>query len=116
VTQSIDVHVEGGAEAIAQRFVAAWHRAERGEPVDEHHLPFESWEGLAWVLDGPRLELLRHLHRHPTVDVGALARVLGRDPMQVAADAEALTEAGLIDRSKAGLRADYSEIRARIAV
>jgi hypothetical protein len=77
MTQSIDVHVEDGAEATSQRSVAAWHRAERGEPVDEHHLSF---------------------------------------PMQVAADVEALTESGLIDRSKAGLRVDYSEIRARIAV
>lgn len=116
MTQSIDVHVEGGAEAMAQRFVAAWHRAERGEFVDEHHLSFESWEGLVRMLDGPRLELLRHLHRYPTADVEALARALGWDPGQVAADAAALTEAGLIDRSRAGLRADYSEIRARIAV
>ena len=77
MTQSIDVHVEGGAEAMAQRFVAPWDRAERGEPVDEHHLSF---------------------------------------PMQVAADVEAPTESGLIDRSKAELRVDYSEIRARISV
>jgi hypothetical protein len=34
----------------------------------------------------------------------------------VHADVEALTAAGLIDRTPAGLRADYREIRARIAV
>jgi predicted transcriptional regulator len=65
MTQSLDVHVDESAEAMARRFIDAWHRAERGQAVDEHHLSFESWEGLARVLTGKRLELLRHLHRTP---------------------------------------------------
>jgi hypothetical protein len=47
MTKSLDIHVDKSAEAMARRFIDAWHRAERGEPVDEHHLSFESWEGLA---------------------------------------------------------------------
>ena len=115
MTQSLQVHIES-AEAMARRFVDAWHRAERGEEVDEHHLSFESWEGLARVLTGKRLELLRQLRRQPVPSIAELARVLGRDYKRVHADVEALAAAGLIDRTPDGLRADYDEIRTTIAV
>jgi predicted transcriptional regulator len=116
MTRTMEVHVDQSVEAMAQRFLSAWHRAERGEPVDEHHLSFESWEGLAKVLTGKRLELLRHLRRRPVASIAELARVLGRDYKRVHADVEALAAAGLIDRTPAGLRADYGEIRTTIAV
>jgi predicted transcriptional regulator len=48
--------------------------------------------------------------------IAGLARALGRDYKRVHADVEALSAAGLIDRTQAGLRADYDEIRTRIAV
>ena len=101
---------------MVRRFVDAWRRAERGEAVDERHLSFESWEGLARVLSGKRLELLRHLHRHPARSIAELARALGRDYKRVHADVEALAAAGLIDRTPGGLRADYGEIRTTIVV
>jgi predicted transcriptional regulator len=116
MSRRLDLHVDESAEAMAQRFVDAWHRAERGEAVDEHHLSFESWEGLAGVMTPKRLELLRHLRRHPVASIAELARALGRDYKRVHADVEALASAGLIDRTSAGLRADYGEIRATIAV
>ena len=116
MTKSLDLHIDESTEAMAQRFVDAWHRAERGEAVDEHHLSFESWEGLAGVMTPRRLELLRHLRRHSVASIAELARALGRDYKRVHADVEALAAAGLIDRTPAGLRADYGEIRARIAV
>ena len=116
MTQSLNVHVDDSSEAMARRFVDAWHRAERGEAVDEHHLSFESWEGLVRVLTPRRLELLRHLRRHAALTIAELARALGRDYKRVHADVEALAGAGLIDRTPAGLRAEYGEIRARIAV
>ena len=115
-TQRLDIHVDESAEAMARRFIDAWHRAERGEAVDEHHLSFESWAGLASVLTPRRLELLRHLRRHPAVSIAELARALGRDYKRVHVDVEALAAAGLIDRTPAGLRADYGEIHTRIAV
>jgi predicted transcriptional regulator len=68
------------------------------------------------VLTPRRLELLRHLHRRPVPSIAALARALGRDYKRVHADVEALAAAGLIDRAPTGLRADYGEIRASIAV
>jgi predicted transcriptional regulator len=116
MTRSLEVHVDENAEAMARRFIDAWHRAERGETVDERHLSFESWEGLARVLTGKRLELLRHLHRHAARSIAELARALGRDYKRVHADVEALAAAGLIDRTPGGLRADYGEIRTSITV
>jgi predicted transcriptional regulator len=114
--KSLEIHVDQSAEGMARRFIDAWHRAERGAAVDERHLSFESWEGLARVLTPRRLELLRHLHRHPVPSVAELARALKRDYKRVHTDVEALAAAGLIDRTPAGLRADYGEIRAEIAV
>ena len=116
MTKSLDIHVDKSAEAMARRFIDAWHRAERGEAVEGRHLSFESWEGLARVLTPRRLELLRHLHRHPVPSIAELARALKRDYKRVHTDVEALAAAGLIDCTPAGLRADYGEIRAKIAV
>ena len=55
----------GGAmdEDASQRFVDAWHRAERGETFHERHLAFESWDTLARVLTGKRMELLHYVRR-----------------------------------------------------
>lgn len=116
MNHGVEVHVEENAEAMARRFVDAWHRAERGEKVNEHHLSFESWETLAAVLTGERLRLLRHLRRHRAANVAELARALRRDDERVGEDVEALATAGLINRTTAGLRADYDELRATIAV
>lgn len=116
MNRSLEIHVDESAEAMAQRFINAWHRAERGETVDERHLSFESWDSLTRVLTGKRLELLRHLHRYGARSIAELARALGRDYKRVHADVEALAAAGLIDRTPAGLHADYAEIQAKIAV
>jgi predicted transcriptional regulator len=114
--RDIEIHVEETAEAMAARFIDAWHRAERGEDVRERHLSFESWDGLTRVLTGKRLELLRYLHRHPVPTIAALARALNRDYKRVHEDVEALVAAGLLTRDDTGLRAGYDEIWARIAV
>jgi predicted transcriptional regulator len=58
-----------------------------------------------------RLELLRQVHRAPPRSILALSRALGRDDKRVHEDVKALTAAGLLDRNKAGLRADYDAIR-----
>jgi predicted transcriptional regulator len=63
-----------------------------------------------------RFELVRHLNRHPEASIAALARSLKRDYKRVHEDIEALAAAGLVERSERGLWADYSEIRAQIAV
>ena len=56
----------GGAmeEEASRRFIDAWHRAELGESFHERLLAFESWEALARVLTGKRMELLRSVRRN----------------------------------------------------
>ena len=108
----------GGAfeEAAAERFIDAWHRAERGENFGERHLAFENWDALSRVLTGKRMELLRYVRRHPVASVRSLAKALGRDYSNVHADVQALTAAGLLDATQDGLRADYDAIETKIAI
>lgn len=100
----------------ARRFVDAWHRAARGKTFHERHLAFESWDALARVLTGKRMELLRYVRRHKVTSVRALAKALQRDYSNVHADVQALTAAGLIDTTDGGLRADYDAIETKIAI
>jgi predicted transcriptional regulator len=108
----------GGAfeEQASQRFIDAWHRAERGETFLERHLAFESWEALARVLTGKRMELLRYVRRHNVTSIRALAKALDRDYSNVHADVKALAGAGLLDATSRGVRADYDAIETRIAI
>jgi predicted transcriptional regulator len=103
-------------DEAARRFVDAWHRAERGESLRERHLAFESWDALARVLTGKRMELLRYVRRHTVSSVRALAKALGRDYSNVHADVQALTAAGLLDDTDGGVRADYDAIETTIAI
>jgi predicted transcriptional regulator len=113
----VTVTVGGEFEKNAsRRFVDAWHRAERGEKFQERHLAFESWDTLARVMTGKRMELLRYVRRHKVASVRALAKALGRDYSNVHADVQALTEAGLLDTANGGVRADYDSIETKIAI
>jgi predicted transcriptional regulator len=103
-------------EQASQRFIDAWHRAERGETFLERHLAFESWEALARVLTGKRMELLRYVRRHNVTSIRALAKALDRDYSNVHADVKALAGAGLLDATSRGVRADYDAIETRIAI
>lgn len=109
--------VGGSLEDAARRVSEAWHRVERGEDVEpEDNVTFISWSGLAAVMTDKRHELLRHLRRHPAPSLRALARELGRDYKRVHADVAALQSIGLVERDKAGLHAEFDEIRTVIAV
>ena len=100
----------GGAmeDDASRRFVDAWHRAERDETFRERRLAFESWDALARVLTGKRMELLRYVRRHNVTSVRALAKALGRDYSNVHADVQALTTAGLLDATDGGVRAEIA--------
>ncbi len=108
----------GGAmeRDASRRFIDAWHRAERGEAVYERHLAFESWDTLARVLTGKRMELLRYVRHNHVTSIRALAKALGRDYRNVHADVQALAGAGLLDASAKGVRADYDAIETKIAI
>lgn len=116
MSKNLQVHVGESFDKAAKRVADAWHRAERGERIGDDHLTFASWDALAGVMTSKRFELLRHLHRNPAGSIAELARSLKRDYKRVHEDVEALTAAGLIERDKAGLRADYDEIRTIIAI
>ena len=83
---------------------------ERGDQVDEKHISFENWETMVRVLSPKRLELLRHIHRHPAKNIRALSITLGRNYRRVHEDVAALEAAGLLDRDKDGLRAEYDAL------
>ena len=77
----------------------------------ERHVGFETFELFARIMTPRRLELLRHLHRHPARSIRALAIALGRDYRRVHEDVEALANAGLLDKNETGLHADYNSVR-----
>jgi predicted transcriptional regulator len=108
----------GGAmqEEDSRRFVDAWRRAEHGETFHERHLAFESWDALARVMTGKRMELLHYVRRHKVSSVRALAKALGRDYRNVHADVQALAAAGLLDTAGGGVQADYDVIETKIAI
>ena len=108
----------GGAmeDEASRRFVDAWHRARRGKTFHERHLAFESWDALARVLTGKRMELLRYVHRHEVTSVRALAKALGRDYSNVHSDVQALTAVGLLDAKNGGVRTDYDAIETKITI
>ena len=113
----VKITVGGGmAEDAANRFIDAWHRAERGETFRERHLAFESWEALARVLTTRRVELLRYVRRHNVTSIRALSKGLGRDYSNVHADVQALGAAGLLEATETGLHADYDMIETRVAI
>ena len=108
----------GGAieDETSRRFVSAWRRAERGEKFHERHLAFESWDALARVLTGKRMELLRYVRRHNVTSIRSLAKALKRDYSNVHADVRALAGAGLLDATAKGLKADFDAIETKIAI
>lgn len=113
---TLKIEVGTTAEGLGRRFVDAWHRAERGEQNEETILSFQDWDTLVRTLTPKRLELLRHLHRHPAASVADLARALGRDYKRVHEDVERLSGAGLVERDEDGLRAEYDRIETGIAI
>jgi predicted transcriptional regulator len=113
----VKITVGGEMEKEASRsFIDAWHRAERGEIFHERHLAIESWDTLARVLTGKRMELLSYVRRNHVTSIRALAKALGRDYSNVHADVQALAKAGLLDTTSKGVHADYDAIETRIAI
>ncbi|WP_207455770.1 MarR family transcriptional regulator [Azospirillum sp. SYSU D00513] len=88
-----------------------------GSPIAVADRAIADWDTLARTLTGRRLDLLRHLRRHPAASVRALAAALGRDYSNVHADVRLLAEAGLIARgADGGLRVEHDAIQLRIAL
>lgn len=112
--KEVHIHVGENFDAMAKRVSDAWHRAEKGEDVFEHHTSFVSWDMLASVMTNRRYELLRYIKRHPVKSVASLAREMHRDYKRVHEDVSALESAGLIQRQDGMLLAGYDRIESSI--
>ena len=118
MSTELRVHLGETMDVIGARAISAWKRIERGEEVNEKHVSFETWETMVRVLSPKRLELLRHIHRDPAKNIRTLALALGRNYRRVYEDVEALKAAGLLDRDKDGVRAEYDafDVAIRLAL
>jgi predicted transcriptional regulator len=112
--RKVRVHVES-LEASGRRFVDAWRGAQRGEPVHEEHLSFESLEKLLSTLSPRRIEIVRLVRRRPNMSIAAIARELGREYKRVHGDVRALQTAGLLEEGEAGLRAPFAGVDAQLS-
>jgi predicted transcriptional regulator len=109
------VHVDS-LHAMGKRFVDAWHRAERGEAVQETHITFLDLEAMLSALSTRRLELLRHVRRHGAANVRELAATLGRDYKNVHQDVAVLESIGLLVREGRKLSAPWDEVQASVTL
>lgn len=111
------IHVNvGSLSDMAARFAGAWNRAVAGQTVKETHITFLDARALLDTLSPKRLEILRHVHRHETGSVRALALALGRDYKNVHSDVATLVAAGLLLREGRKLRAPWDEIQAQVSL
>ena len=113
MTKKIQVHVDGTVE-MGSRFVAAWHRAQAGESVDEAHVTFLSFQAMTETLSPRRLELLRYVRQHGAGSMRDLATALGRDYKNVHQDVGVLEAGGLLVREGRRLAAPWNEVQASI--
>lgn len=112
MSDKVKVHI-GSLEDMGQRFIGAWHRAERGETVSESHVTFQDLPALLTALTPKRLDLLRCVRHHQVRTVKALATDLHRDYKNVHKDVEELTKLGLLARTADQVVAPYAEVDAR---
>ncbi|MBI2236167.1 MAG: hypothetical protein HYU60_04310 [Magnetospirillum sp.] len=115
MSDTVKVHV-GTLEDMGQRLIDAWHRAERGEAVNETHITFHDLPALLAALTPKRLDLLRYVRHHQVRNVKALAADLHRDYKNVHKDVEELAKLGLLSRTPEQVVAPYAEVDARFVL
>lgn len=97
MSDNVRVHI-GTPDDMGQRFIDAWHRAERGEAVSETNVTFRDLETLLAALTPKRLHLLRYVRHYQVPSIKALATGLHRNYKNVHKDVEELTKLGLLSR------------------
>ena len=115
MSKNVQIHI-GTPKDMAERLISAWHRAERGEEVDETHITFPDLESLLAALTPKRLHLLRHVRHHHVRSVRALAKGLQRDYKNVHKDVEELEKIGLLTRTKERVFAPFAEVAASLVL
>ena len=115
MSDTVNVHV-GSLEEMGERFIDAWHRAERGEAVSEAHVTFHDLAALLAALTPKRLDLLRYVRHNRVRNIKALAAAVGRDYKNVHRDVKELTKLGLLARTPDEVVAPYAEVDARFVL
>lgn len=111
----VQVHVDS-LQDMGKRFVSAWNRAEKGEPVSETHITFLDVEAMMAAMSPRRLELLRYVRQHGATNTRELATAIGRDYKNVHQDVAALEAVGLLLRDGRKLSAPWDEVQTSVAL
>jgi len=78
-------------------------------PVSTLGLFFSSWKQLFSEITEKRLELIRYVSTHPSLNIRQLSECLKRDYKNVHTDVVALTELGLLTREN-GVQSVYDQL------
>ncbi len=78
-------------------------------PVSTPGLFFSSWKQLFSEITEKRLELIRYVSTHPSLNIRQLSECLKRDYKNVHTDVVALTELGLLTREN-GVQSVYDQL------
>ena len=101
----------GQATGARKRFVGAGKRAQAGEMVEPvPSINFASYEQLHKVLAPLRLTILKALAGEGALSIRDVARRVGRDVQAVHRDVTSLIEAGVVDRTEAGIIFPYHRL------
>ena len=96
--REVTLHVGEDFDSVAKRVATAWHRAERGEEVSEHHVTFAAWSTISSVMTEKRYELSDMFTASCQERLPPSRGDIGRDYKRVHEDVKALVEVGLIER------------------
>ena len=111
--KTAQLHV-GSLKDMGNRFIVAWHRAEKGEVVNETHITFLDFETMLSALSPKRLELLRYVRQHGATSVRELATKISRDYKNVHEDVVALEAIGLLLREGRKIIAPWDEVQTSV--
>ncbi|WP_079212755.1 winged helix-turn-helix transcriptional regulator [Brucella pituitosa] len=96
---------------LKARFVTAGNLAMTGKPVAAvPAVEFSTYEDMHRILAPLRLELIKVLAGQGTLSIREVARRVNRDVQAVHRDITTLINAGIIDRSDAGVEFPYDSI------
>lgn len=105
------VRISKGMDDLKDRFAAAIRAAEAGEDFEaEHSLEFESYESMHRILAPARLAIVKALAGQGSLSIREVARRVGRDVQAVHRDVTTLINAGVIDRTAAGVEFPYDRL------
>lgn len=101
----------GNMDDANERLLEAARRAEAGETVEaDHSVNFSSYDSMHKALAPARLAIIQALAGQGALSIREVARRVGRDVQAVHRDVTTLINAGVIDRTSAGIQFPYETI------